>query len=288
MECLFVLLALLFILATASPIGESLRSGHPSAGRSLRKLATRYNGMFRGSGIYMAPSVRLQHGQTTVVISCAVRHGTGKTTRAELVWPDSALVLSVRTRTGTFTPDITPRELSEYATGDARFDELFFVHTNQPEAAKTWLSEAVRWQLIQFATLPTGTRPGLLVTLQHHELVVEKNTVLYRFDDLEQFYLLAAQLYDQAMLTRATGITFLAEDEAQPVEAPICKVCGEPIESNMVICRRCRTPHHLDCWHYTGKCSTFGCPETHYDVPIIAPAPGSSSSSEGEQHDPPG
>jgi hypothetical protein len=49
----------------------------------------------------------------------------------------------------------------------------------------------------------------------------------------------------------------------------ICKVCGDEIHEQMVVCRRCKTPHHLDCWQYTGSCSVFGCRETKYLQPAV-------------------
>jgi hypothetical protein len=69
------------------------------------------------------------------------------------------------------------------------------------------------------------------------------------------------------MLTRASGIEFMAEDVVQPLGEVICKVCGDNIVSEMVFCRRCKTPHHADCWHFTGACSVYGCGETQYLVP---------------------
>ncbi len=40
-----------------------------------------------------------------------------------------------------------------------------------------------------------------------------------------------------------------------------CQVCGDPMEERIVWCRKCRTPHHRECWIYTGMCATFGCRE---------------------------
>ena len=43
-----------------------------------------------------------------------------------------------------------------------------------------------------------------------------------------------------------------------------CQVCATEMEERIVWCRRCRTPHHRECWIYTGMCSTFGCREIGY------------------------
>ncbi len=47
----------------------------------------------------------------------------------------------------------------------------------------------------------------------------------------------------------------------------ICRVCGTSIDSDVVLCRRCHTPLLHDCWHYTGRCSTYACGERRYIKP---------------------
>lgn len=38
-----------------------------------------------------------------------------------------------------------------------------------------------------------------------------------------------------------------------------CQVCGQGLLSDVVSCLTCATPHHADCFDYTGRCSTYGC-----------------------------
>jgi hypothetical protein len=40
-----------------------------------------------------------------------------------------------------------------------------------------------------------------------------------------------------------------------------CQVCGSVMDTRVVLCSKCRTPHHEECWSYTGTCSTYGCGE---------------------------
>jgi hypothetical protein len=41
-----------------------------------------------------------------------------------------------------------------------------------------------------------------------------------------------------------------------------CQICGVSLgQGTIVRCGRCATPHHEDCWEYTGECSTFACKE---------------------------
>jgi hypothetical protein len=43
-----------------------------------------------------------------------------------------------------------------------------------------------------------------------------------------------------------------------------CLVCGEGLAQTVVWCTRCATPHHRDCFAYTGHCALFGCQCTEY------------------------
>jgi hypothetical protein len=38
------------------------------------------------------------------------------------------------------------------------------------------------------------------------------------------------------------------------------------MSEGVVVCRRCRTPHHLECWRYVGRCTTYGCAGREYDA----------------------
>ena len=48
----------------------------------------------------------------------------------------------------------------------------------------------------------------------------------------------------------------------------VCQVCGVEIRAAPKLCPRCETPHHADCWEYTGKCSTYACGETAGAAPV--------------------
>jgi hypothetical protein len=75
------------------------------------------------------------------------------------------------------------------------------------------------------------------------------------------------ELYDQTLLSATEGIEFLDGQVAQPLDHVVCQVCGEEIRDDLVFCRRCKTPHHRDCWLYAGRCSVFACGEIQFLVP---------------------
>ncbi|MBI3855555.1 MAG: hypothetical protein HY293_07665 [Planctomycetes bacterium] len=60
----------------------------------------------------------------------------------------------------------------------------------------------------------------------------------------------------------------VVEDAARPslsLANGLCQICGGSLgEGFVVVCRRCSTPHHEDCWTYAGECSTFACRERRF------------------------
>jgi hypothetical protein len=58
------------------------------------------------------------------------------------------------------------------------------------------------------------------------------------------------------------------EEESAPMKvdatAGECQVCSETMDSRVVYCGKCRTPHHEECWSYVGQCSTYGCREIRF------------------------
>jgi hypothetical protein len=48
-------------------------------------------------------------------------------------------------------------------------------------------------------------------------------------------------------------------------------VCCEQLSQDVVFCVRCKTPHHRDCWEYSGGCSTYGCGGRMFFTPGEAP-----------------
>lgn len=57
---------------------------------------------------------------------------------------------------------------------------------------------------------------------------------------------------------------------------PACPVCGAAIDSDPRLCARCETPHHADCWGYTGRCAVYACNGLAVvgDLPVPVPPGG--------------
>jgi len=72
------------------------------------------------------------------------------------------------------------------------------------------------------------------------------------------------ELFDQLMLHKADGLEFTESNQAAVMEDFRCPICSDDVMHEMVVCKRCKTPHCAECWEYNGKCATFACMEKRY------------------------
>lgn len=60
----------------------------------------------------------------------------------------------------------------------------------------------------------------------------------------------------------AAGPVLIVDSEGVDLEAAVslgyCPTCGDPVAGELV-CVRCETPHHEDCWRFAGGCATYAC-----------------------------
>jgi sarcosine oxidase delta subunit len=213
--------------------------------------------------------VRFPYGQAQATLhSVVVRGGQGRVaTELLLDWPDSSLYCEVHTRACEWRLQ-AQSGANVIELGDPDFDPDHVVFTTLPDQARKLLNGGVRWELMRLQHALDV--PGAFCRWRHGSLAIRVPVPLRRYDWLEEFILVALELYDQALLTQAHGIAFLDDHQAHVLRDAVCLVCGETIELDMVFCRRCKTPHHRECWQYTGGCTTYGCQERQYVVPAVA------------------
>lgn len=266
MECFALLIFFLLFVLVATGVGVNIAP--PGPGRAYQALLRRFGGTYQHSRLFGRPRVRFRYGPTWVTITPGPTSGSARSTQAHLQWPDEHTALHVVSR----DPHARPIDICGTGTVsayDQQFERQFQITGPGGVATQRLLSDGVRWQIARLGQLFHAA--GVRVSFSRGRLLIEVATALRHPEDLEQFTQCSLELFDQAMLTRSEGIEFLeGTEEAQVIEDPICLVCGEAIGNDMVICRRCRTPHHLDCWKYTGCCATYGCRETRYDAPTVA------------------
>lgn len=266
-ECALVALGVVFLIVMVSTLGGRSRSG---ANAIYAYLARQFHGVLRSGGWFGYPSVRFRYGTTDVVVSTRRTRGVA-VTEMLLSWPDARFRCEIGPQGWGQEPGNPFRDGSQIGTGDRRFDRTFRVVGNDPTEVRNFLTDGVRWEIQQLWALASVGQ--IYVKVKNGRMAIGKPINHRTIDDLDRFVQVALGLYDQAMLTRAAGIQFVEETAAPLLQDVTCQVCGESVVVEMVICRRCKTPHHMDCWQYYGACSTYGCRETRYVLPAITDPP---------------
>ena len=150
------------------------------------------------------------------------------------------------------------RDFDRMETEDEEFDREFFVYTNQPSLAKRLLTDAVRWKMIEIKNLQQAE---IQFELDKGKLNTSSNQWFQSGAELLDFVQGGLELFDQLMLHNADGVEFLKENQAAVMEDFRCPICSDDVMHDMVVCKRCKTPHCAECWEYNGKCATFACME---------------------------
>lgn len=227
----------------------------------------RFNGQFTAGGWFNNPAVSLPYAGTHARLTTYTLHGSQGPRCLELI---------VQFTPARYHCEISPRQaklrltsgmgnLQPFALDFDDFGRRWHVAADDGDEARLLLSSGVRWQIDQLYQLPE--RSDVLVSVMPGWLLIRKHWLSRRGIDVEQFVELGLGLYDQILLTRTIGIEFVESSELQVIDDAQCRICGEAFETEIVSCRRCKTPHHRECWEYNGGCSTYGCRETVFLLP---------------------
>lgn len=263
---MFVVLVVLVTAVVA--VGAAAQSRADGWNRGYQAVAQRFGGTCLSAGWFGRPSVRFRYGATHVLLN-TYKVGPSKFTQVVINWPDPNLRCEVYPSPNSGAPS---GDEDVHHAGVQDFFRRHIVSGPDSEANRTFLSDGVRWQIERLRRV-CGT-DEVYVSVYRGRLLVRKRTLLRLFSDLEELTQLSLELYDQAMLTRMTGIEFVNAHAAQTIQDATCRVCGDTIVTDMVFCRRCKTPHHLECWQYYGACAVYGCQETRWVAPRTAgPSP---------------
>ena len=274
MEC-FIFSAILILLTAFFAGRSSQRSGRTRRQQmAYRQLAQHFHGVCQRGGWFGYPSVRFRYGAASASVTTYSLGGSVRVTQVQIEWPDPSFRCEIATRDG-FASTTSLDGLRPIAINVPEFNNMYVLRGTALPEIQQLLSGAVRWQIEKLRRLFGDRR--VRVVIGHGGLTIQKRCEIQSFQELLEFTRLSLELYDQAMLTRAAGIEFVEELSAQLLENVTCQICGDSIEEQLVYCRRCKTPHHLDCWQYNGTCSVFACGETRFEKPVVAqvaePAP---------------
>jgi hypothetical protein len=236
--------------------------------RSYRQLASRYRGRYENRGLSDPPTVSFPYNGSTVRVGLAppvpgqpspprtrvvVRFGKGLPFRMELA------------PVARPTPPQPPRGTRPVRTTDPEFDRAFYVQANDPDMARDFLRGEMRRAVGMIQRL--GPPGGMLVSVNPERMLVQVDRNLgTQFEALSTAVREALILHDglvagvAAKLAEGVDVIDAGPPAAEDAGPPLCKVCGQLIESGpRTLCARCKAPHHRDCWEFIGGCSIFGC-----------------------------
>ena len=151
-----------------------------------------------------------------------------------------------------------PQPMERYKSGDDEFDRDFHVYSNAPALTKTLLTDPIKWKMAELKNLQSGE---IRFHLANGLLVTSCNQWFGSGQELLDFTQGGLELFDQLMLHNEDGVDFLNEGQAAVIENFCCPICSDEVMQDMVVCKRCKTPHCAECWEYNGKCAMFACGE---------------------------
>ena len=271
MGCVFVFFILIALLGALAVFGLEWAPRHGDLQAACRMLAQRFHGECSGTGWFSMPRVRFPYRSVCVTVETLSQSpqdlGRGLAVHMHLPWPGGAFQGEIRYPA--WPPHAVPHDgLQALPPPVSGLDSRCCVRGTDPRAVAEIFNEVVRRHFEQLRTRPVIS--PLCVRLGWGAMTITKVMPIQHGLDLVRFVETALDLYDQALLTRTRGITFVQQQSAQVLEQVICRVCGETIREGLVFCRRCKTPHHRECWQYVGRCCVFGCGETEFQTPQVA------------------
>ena len=259
----FLFIALAIVVAVLLVMGR-----RASFGRTLHHVAVQLGGRVLTGTIFQGyDRVQFQHAGQRAELRFSQERNNRRYTHLEIEWAGPRLRCEVYPE-GFLASLRKLLGMEDIAIGSPQFDWRFIITGDDIPAVKSLLNSQVQAAIFNMANYVQGMH----VRFSPRSLTVTSSSKISDFARLIEFTRLCRDLYDAAQGTLATGIEFLdgqargSDGDALTLKAGAatsarCMVCGESLESDVIYCRSCRTPHHRDCWSYSGGCSTYGCRE---------------------------
>jgi hypothetical protein len=228
------------------------------------RVARRFNGQSHGGGIFGRPMFHFHHGGTFVRVDIYSTGGKSPTyyTQVHLAWPDP------KARCELYPERFTSRVgkmlgMADVEIGSPDFDRDFIISGSSPRDLRELLTPPVQTAIYRLRHMLHNDY--IYVSIGGGKLLLKKLGLIRSDAGLIEYIEAALDLYDCALGGAAAGIEIVGDAPLASSEV-VCQICGEMITHELVHCRRCKTPHHEDCWEYFGGCSTFGCGEKRYNL----------------------
>jgi hypothetical protein len=259
--CFLILVAIAIVMLVA----WYNRARSRDSQQAFQAVARWFHGRLEKRGWLTTPAVRIPYNHADIDVTIGVGDNGRKCTQATVEWEEFNTAIRIYSNQFGLRPFSKRGGLR---MGDAEWDRAFTVEAEDYQVARTVLTGGVRSAIIMLSRIRRAG--GLDIRFGQGELLVQKLMVLDQASELSAFVRHVMELFDQALLSRTTGIEFVDHVEAQVIEDAKCPICGDLIEDDLVFCSRCKTPHHRECWNYNGKCATYACGELNFAAPRIA------------------
>lgn len=185
-------------------------------------------------------------------------------------WPSRAtawLISTDETQKGRWLE--SPMVLPEAST----FHQRFFLYVRDKKKVTHLITPPVQHALVQMLAKMRSSQPenhstaGECLTLRSSRGRLTFATTAAWSDprEVEKFMRCCLHIYDLMVLGAVEGLTYI-EDDLTVIEDIVCPICSGAIEGDYVSCSSCQSPHCRDCWQYNGRCATFACMETDFEV----------------------
>lgn len=259
----FLAVAAFVIFALVSQSKQSKKTAE-----TYRQVAAQFRGRAIDGGMFGRPTLSFEHHGVSVQIDIYSTGGKNARyyTQVHVPWPDA------RTRCEVYPERFSSRlgkllGMTDLEIGSPDFDREFIITGNSVEAVREVLTPDVQRAIVglrRLSAAPFSIGDDIYVSISGGKMLVKKHGYIREEALLVRYIESALDLYDRALGHNGAGIEFIGEAKPSEPAEVVCQICGEGITQEMVHCRRCKTPHHEDCWQYFGGCSTFGCGEKRY------------------------
>lgn len=242
---------------------------------AYKQICQLYNGRFTEPGWFQTGMAQFPYRGGMVTLDVFTTGGKNKRsyTRIWMPWPDYNLYLNIAPQ-GFFGMLGEMVGMTDVKVGDQGFDDRYYISTNAPDLVPRLANAAARNHVNALYDLMGNYEIDW--TVEGGGMRVMKFGIIDDPQMLLHFVQASIALHEAALGLSPEGAKSAAAPPALPaagqsiapqvieVAQADCPVCGEKTARDAVICIRCQSPHHRECWRYNGKCSTYGCGELQY------------------------
>ncbi len=252
-------------IASARSVRRSL--GGQDLGRlrqAFQRFAELHDGQMHDRQLFESPKVSFSYQASRGLLSIYQSSGPAPQFYTQLTftvpqgWNHRLEIFPQRFR----DDDVRYMNIDDIRVGDDVFDPRYVVKSDDESFAREFLDVPTRRVVEDLRNIKGNDK--ILISLNASRLMVRKHSILGELSDLTAFAELSCRVYDRLVSSfqRASGIEIVEEGVgAEAADDPVCQVCGVAVPRDG---RRCRTPHHKDCWEFNGQCSTYACGEKRF------------------------